>query len=262
MRKGRRISLNNLLNKAGGGSIDNFMLDELEKKGTYDTYSFPCGDLNIADAEELAYLYALPMTLMLDLEDSDIDDEEELPVQDIDWLLEKRTLHPKTPFFYHYAAQYYRENENIIGLGENAYLFKANCPSTPMHLAEMVRYLVATKNIPQDKVLDNVFPNGRNLHDYFPNRKFFYIEEVFHILNFFFVESIMEKRFDDAKKYITSLELKIGEGNPQLDDCKIMLISQQMPRWKVWLGRAVLAGVAGLILWSLYKLVMWIIGLF
>ena len=41
-----------------------------------------------------------------------------------------------------------------------------------------------------------------------------------------------------------------------------MLISQQMPRWKVWLGRAVLAGVAGLILWSLYKLVMWIIGLF
>ena len=59
MRKGRRISLNNLLNKAGGGSIDNFMLDELEKKGTYDTYSFPCGDLNIADAEESVYLDAL-----------------------------------------------------------------------------------------------------------------------------------------------------------------------------------------------------------
>lgn len=258
MRKGRKSPMNNLLNKAGLGSMDNFIIDQLEKKGVYDTYSFPCGDLNIADAEENTYLEALPISLLIELDE----DEEGLPIHNIDWLLEKRTLHPKIPFFYYYTAKYYESNKDLVGLGENTYLFKANCPNTPMYLAEMVVYLLKTKSIPNEKVIDSVFTNGRNIHDYFPNRNFFYIEEVFDILKLFFTEAIIEKRFDDAEKYMKSLELKLGKNNPLLNDCKIMLISQKMPRWKVWLFRVVVLGTVGLILWLLYKLIMWIIGLF
>jgi hypothetical protein len=239
--------------------IDNLILKDLEQNGTYTTYNFPCGAINISDFEPGIYLDRLPSAFSEALRILDLY-ENVLPFDDINWLFRMREEYPQMPLFYYYIGKFLETKKDIEETGKNVYLFKVYCPNTPLSMYEELRYIYPNEE--NSNFLNVFFTKGRNLHDYFPKRKFFYIEEVIDILCYFFMEALEEKRFEDAEQYLNTLKVKLGENSSYLTKWNVKLVTRRLPTWKLYFFRFLLTVAAILLLCLLYKGISWIIGLF
>jgi hypothetical protein len=238
-------------------AIDAKILSDLEHKSPFKIYPFPCGSLRISNHVEDNYLNRLPTELVDTLED--INDLE--LYDDIDWLLDMRDKYPTFVFFYYYIARYYKAERDTINLNLNAAVFRKNCPNTPLALGEQAMAIIYDDK-GDEAAFKTIYINGTNLHDYFPNRKYFYVEEVIPSLSLFFGQALSAKDFDTAQEFINVMGTVVGPNHLIVQTWITTLKSAMIPRWVTWATAGVLIGIVGLVLWGLYKLGAWIVGLF
>jgi hypothetical protein len=242
--------------------MDEVILSQIYDKCAYKTYSFPHGDLNIAQAELGRFITLLPVEIQL-IYQEDIEER----ILDIPWLLEKKKTYPQYPAFYYRLIDCYKDQDDIESWCATMLEFNENCPKTPLSLYEEMYYNEQNENKTSEQFNAMYLQRITNLHTFYPDRKFFYMDEIMDIMGVFVNMAIQNNQFEIAQQYIDTVNSIIGEENVELTKKWVLnLMIAKQPRWKkilfpVLIYSAVLSCI-GFVLWLIYKAAAWIWSLF
>jgi hypothetical protein len=243
--------------------IDNALVTQMYNYSDYETYSFPHGDLRIANRELGYFFHFWPLGTMAKYDDDEFFEKK----RNVLWLLDLKSRHPNYPVIYYSLIQYFKDNDDQESWCTTMLKMGEHCPQTPMALYEEMYYNEQKEEKTREQITMMYGSKINDLHAAYPERKCFYMEEVMDILGVHVNNAIFDKKFDVAQQYIDTVNKIVGSENEDLtQNWRIKLLRAKTPRWKkILIPMLVYSPVIGLIsfiLWLIYKAGAWIWSLF
>ena len=243
--------------------IDRFIKIQMYAPKEYNSCSFPHGNINIAKERAGYFLNFWPVAAHLENDD---EEERSEKMNDVLWLSEYKNNHPNYPAIYCSMINYFEKEDDNESWKKIVTEFSANCKETPYTVFQEMYFQEIVESKKAKELLLEYGHITNNLHAAYPSRNCFYMEEVFGIIGFYFVEAINSKRFDIAQQYINTLADALHpEDYDLIHDWRQLLIKAKRSLWRKIFPIAsfwsLLSGVIALVCWIIYKIGGWVASL-